>query len=142
MARGNAPTHTTATATLSLGMIAVPIAIYAATDDGLKVRRRQVTGPDAHEVGSKSYDKVTGDEVASTDIRKVFDTPNGAVELTDDEIVSVTAARPGVAEVVGFLPESVLTDGTYIPSGCTRSVPGWSARANPPSMTRSTERSR
>jgi DNA end-binding protein Ku len=102
------PTRATLTSSLVLGMVAIPIEIYAATEESSVRRSRYVRGTD-HPVGQKLYDKETGENVEMAQVMSCVTASDGSiVEITDDEISAAVAAAeefdPDTIKVLGFFP--------------------------------------
>lgn len=125
----NPPSRSTQNLTLSFnGLFVVPCALYSASEES-SISRKQYrvvvdeTGPmkgveQLHPVGSKSYDKITGGDVVTSDIVKMVeliddDGNESLVPITDDEIAQAMGDSATGLEIVGFLPLSHLSDGTY-----------------------------
>lgn len=108
-----APKRSTASATIGWGILSIPVSLYSGTEK-TGVSRKEFTA-DGHEVGRKPYDKVTGADVTQDQIVKRFQCPDGSlVDLTDDEISAVVQTTPGQMTIEGFLPSTVMSDGTYV----------------------------
>ena len=86
-AAGEAPKRASGSVVLGFGLVQIPLSVFSATDDGLKVSRRTFTA-EGHEVGKASYDKQTGKllEPGETVVMKAAASDGQTlVELTDDD---------------------------------------------------------
>lgn len=113
--RATAPKRSTKTLHLSFGPIPITCSIYTGSEH-VGVRRSEFVFRDDeyHPVGRKPYDKVTGDDVDNHEIQKMFQTDNGLVEVSDEEIESFIDFAGETAEVEHFLPLSLLANGHYV----------------------------
>lgn len=106
MAKARIPSRKSGSFTLSWGLITIPLAVYKATDES-NISRSMFTER-GHRVGTKWYNKETGEDVAFADIVKKYESENGWVELEDSEIDELLALQSGQAELIGFMPNSHL----------------------------------
>lgn len=106
---GPMPARSTATLTISWGLVQLPVSIYAGTDKGAAVTRKEFTA-DAHAVGRKPYDKVTGEDVTGDDVIKMAEAgPDHWIVLTDEEIELATGGvEKGLTDIVAFVPLSAI----------------------------------
>ena len=122
-----APSRSTGSFSISLGMLNVPVSLYTGTEE-VRVRRAQFTR-DGHKVGNqtcvKNDDGTYGAPVERTDIVKKYDTGDGLVDLSDDELDALSTVVPGVADLVSVQRVAFLYDGTYVPNGQV-----WQVRAS------------
>lgn len=91
--------------TLTWGLISIPVKLATGTERGTPVPRKQFT-PDGHEVGSRDYDKQTGENYEGPILKKVLASTGAYVELTDAEMeVAIgEAVPPGMMPIVTFVP--------------------------------------
>lgn len=117
----NPPSRSTQNLTLSFsGLFVVPCALYSGAEES-SVHRKQFVrdeNGDLHPVGKKDYDKITGNDVSSSDIVKMVEVMDDSgevslVEITDEEIEAAVGGVNTGLSIVGFLPLDRLTDGTY-----------------------------
>jgi DNA end-binding protein Ku len=114
-AAGPPPSRATASLTLSLGMVMVPVSVYSGIERPANAVPRHRYTADGHEVGQKPYDKVTGDILSPEDIVTKASASSGElVELSDDEIANIAGSRDGQAPIETFVPMERLYDGTYV----------------------------
>jgi DNA end-binding protein Ku len=105
-ARAKAPSRGTSSQTIQWGLLSIPIQVFTGQESGSAVPRKMFT-LDGNPVGSKSYDKVTGEDVDSSQIIKKATASDGTlVELSDEEIESAVTGGPhkGVAEIICRIP--------------------------------------
>ena len=102
-----APGRTYRNIQLKLGLVHIPVGLYTHVESTDSVRHEYVAvtledgSTELHEVGRKSIDKVTGEDVTSDQVIKGFRTEDGTVvEITDEELKLHTDA---VAEIVTFI---------------------------------------
>lgn len=106
--------------TLSWGMVAIPVQLFAGTEDSSVSRSEYVKDVDSEgnitylKVGRQSIVKDTGEKVDSSRVVKCIETEKGIVEVSDDEIANLVGAANGTASVVCFIKQSALFNGTYI----------------------------
>lgn len=113
-----APVRSTVVFTINFGMVPVKMRLFAPTEDNKILQKHQyvtVDGED-HEVGLKTYDKVTDELVDKSAIVKKVTVPNPnpvpgepelLIELGDDEIARVTAGTAvdrGDVSIECFIP--------------------------------------
>lgn len=133
MERAPAPTRSSATITVSFGLLSIPCAIYSGTEDTAVKRREFVrtfaTDEDGEPLvnedgepvinlvpaGRAPINKETGELVSNDDIVRLVETDHGPVEVTSEEWSALTGAAPGTAEVVCFLPLAHMAAGHYVP---------------------------
>ena len=115
---GSTPTRATASLTLGWGLVSIPVSLYAATEGAKAAVERHEYTADGHPVGRQPYDKVTGEPVTADVVVKMASASTGAlVELTDDELATLTAGPRGSADIEAFVPLLALADGTYVVEG-------------------------
>lgn len=84
------PKRATASLNLTWGLVQIPLQLFTATEDTKLIDRHTYTA-DGHPVGQRRYDKTTGVDVVDGDTKMMVTVGDKLVELTDDEIVDVTA---------------------------------------------------
>ena len=99
--------------TISCGLLNVPVEVFSGMTSGSGVKRKMFTDGD-HEVGYATIDKVTGQEVSRADVVKKVETPDGFVEVTEDEIEGLIQATPKTITVKSFHPVSEWSDDTLV----------------------------
>lgn len=109
MAKATAPSRSSGSLTISVGLVNVPVSVYSGTEDtGVK---RSRYSPAGNPVGMKNFDKVTGEDVEYGDLVMRYATPDGKlVELSDDEVAAASGASNGAAEVIAVLKRSFLDE--------------------------------
>lgn len=114
-----APARSTGTFSISFGLLNIPVALYTGTEE-VKVKRTQWTKT-GEKVGNqtcvKLEDGTYGRPVARDEIVKKYESDNGIVELSDDELDALGTMTAGVADMMGVLPFGFLANGSYVPSG-------------------------
>lgn len=114
-AAGPAPSRSTASLTLSLGMVMIPVSVYSGIERPANAVPRHKYTAEGDEVGMRPYNKRTLESVEADQIVTKATASDGTlVELTDDEIVSIAGVRDGQASIEVFIPLESLYDGTYI----------------------------
>lgn len=95
--------------TLTWGLISIPVKLATGTERGTPVPRKQFT-PDGHEVGSRDYDKQTGENYDGPIIKKALASNGVYVELTDDEMEQAIGGTvpPGMMPIVSFIDASTI----------------------------------
>lgn len=110
---GTVPSRTTANITVGFGLVSIPLAMYAGTDDGVKIKRSQFTTT-GHPVGNRNYDKATGEDYTGDIVKKVVLDDDRTIELTDEEMEAVVGGPiPGMTEITTFVPLAELGT-TYV----------------------------
>lgn len=99
-----APSRPTSTFTLMLGMVPVPVRLFTPTQNNVTVERKMFS-PDGNPVGMPLTDLVTGQRVDKASTVKKVDYNGELIELSDDELASVTA---GFAVDKGQVPIETL----------------------------------
>ena len=108
MSNAPAPSTTVSKQTISWGLINIPVKLFSATEE-TRVARKQFTGDDndLHPVGRQAVDKVTGEVIDQSAIRSFATASDGTlVELTDNEVASITGPSTGVAPIEALVPLS------------------------------------
>lgn len=88
--------------TLTFGTVAIPIKLFSATENRA-ISFKEVRESDGSRVSHKRVGADSGDEVAYGDIDKGYDTGNGVIVLTKDEIAAADGPRPKVVEIESFV---------------------------------------
>lgn len=108
-----APKRKTTSLTLSIGLLNIPVGLYTSTESS-SVSRKQFTA-EGNPVGSKSFDKVTGEDVERSQISYRYEVEaDKFVELTDAEMQAVLSNQKGLAQISGFRPLSQIVDGRFV----------------------------
>jgi non-homologous end joining protein Ku len=97
-----APTRSTATTVLSLGLVAIPVGLYTSTES-TRVARKEFTA-DGHEVGRQQFDKETGMPVKDGVVKMATATDGTMVELTDAEVEAATSPFGDEAKIEATVP--------------------------------------
>lgn len=111
-----APKRASASMTLSWGMVAIPVQLFSGTEDSSFSRSEYVKNDDGtySKVGRKPIIKETGGDVDSTQVVKAVEVEDGIVEISDEEVEGLIGATNGTAQIVCFIKQGVLFNGTYI----------------------------
>lgn len=114
-----APNRAVGKFAISFGLLNIPVSLYTGTEE-VRVKRTQWTR-DGQKVGNqtcvKNEDGTYGAPVERSEIIKRYDTGDGLVDLSDDEIDALSTTVPGVADILGIYKVALLSDGTYVPNG-------------------------
>ena len=114
-----APNRSVGSFSISFGLLNIPVSLYTGTEE-VTIKRTQWT-KDGERVGNQSRVKLEdgsyGEPVDRADIIKRYDTGDGLVDLSDDEIDALATTLPGVADLLGVVPVGLLYDGTYVANG-------------------------
>lgn len=108
-----APTRATNNITLTFGLLPIPVQLFKATEDTKAVERKQFSRSTGNPVGTQPIDKVTRKPVANDDIVYKAEVGDKWVELTDDELASVTAGsavEKGNVGIDAFVPLDAIGD--------------------------------
>lgn len=94
---------------MSLELIPIEVGIYSTVSEPQGLRKEFLLTEDGyHEVGRKSYDKVTGKVIEDTSlVVKGVNTENGVVEITDADLALTTEK---VCEIQGFVDLAKLSE--------------------------------
>lgn len=110
------PNRAILSTTIALGAIVIPVQLFSAHDEGAKIKRAEYT-TDGEKVGRVAAVKDENGDlirlVEPHEITKAFQSENGLVDLSDEEIAAVLQSGTGVSETLCFLPNALLHDGTY-----------------------------
>lgn len=134
MPRQPASTRATDHATLSFGLVSIPVAVYTGTvsDHGISrkmfVERAAVDEDgntvltdagsaklERHPVGYINVDKITHEEVPRTEVIKMIETEYGFVFVEDHEIEQLFTIQPKSIQVKEFQPLALFRQGHYVP---------------------------
>jgi non-homologous end joining protein Ku len=122
-----APSRSSGSFSISFGLLNIPVSLYTGTEE-VRVKRTQWT-KDGRKTGNqtcvKNDDGSYGEPVERHELVKRYDTGEGLVEISDDEIDALSTTIPGVADILGVLPQAHLHDGTYLANGSV-----WQVRAS------------
>jgi len=116
----NAPSRSTGTVPLTIGLMTLHLALYSSTEDSATRRSSYVEADDGngnkvlHAVGNKNYDKVTGNDVAKSDIIKVCEASDGTLVPVSDEELQAFCTENGTTEFIGFLDRDAY-EANYVP---------------------------
>jgi len=116
----NAPSRSTGTVPVTIGLMTLHLALYSATEDSATRRSSFVEADDGngnkvlHPVGNKSYDKVNGADVEKSDIIKCCEASDGTLVPVSDEELQAFLSENGDCEFVGFLDRSQY-EANYVP---------------------------
>lgn len=111
----NAPSRSSATVPVTIGLISLHLALYSATEDSATRRSSyvEVEVPDPtdpkktvkqlHPVGNKNYDKINGADVEKSDIIKCCESSDGTLVPVSDEDLQAFVTENGTCDFVGFL---------------------------------------
>lgn len=101
---GALPGRSSGTVPVTIGLVTINLALYSSIEDSA-VKRSQFIAVDdqLHPVGMKTYDKVTGDDVAREDIIKCIESSTGTIVPVSDEELQQFLAENGTSEFVGFV---------------------------------------
>ncbi len=95
-------------ATISFGLVAIPIKIYKATDSQ-KVSFKQINSKTGNLVGQKLYDKVTGEDVERADIIKGYEVATDEyVEFAPEEIKAIESPKTDAFNIKEFVSISAI----------------------------------
>jgi non-homologous end joining protein Ku len=114
------PKRASASMTLSWGMVAIPVQLFAGTETRGFTRSEYVKTVNGdgevsyNKVGRVSVIKDTGEPVDTEQVIKAVEVADGIVEITDEEVEAAMGAENGTAQVICFLKQSVLFGGGYV----------------------------
>jgi DNA end-binding protein Ku len=97
--------------TLSLGLVTVPVAMYAATEDHT-VPFRQIQRGTSDRIRLHRVNERTGEEVDYANIAKGFETDDDMVEVEPEELADISPGRSRSLEIETFVDLSDI-DPTY-----------------------------
>ena len=104
MAEAKEPSRSSASMTLSWGLVSIPLSVYNGTESTYVKRQEFVDGKIDHPAGRAIIDKTTGEVVDRARIVKMAEATTGDwVPLNDDEIKACTL-ETGLAEIIAFVP--------------------------------------
>lgn len=99
--------------------VAVPVSLYTGTVSDHGITRSRYVHNEAldedHEVGSKNYDKITGDDVEFSQIVNKIHTEYGPVFVEDHELEELFETTPDTIVVKTFQPLHMFHQGHYVP---------------------------
>ncbi len=101
-------------ATLSCGLITIPLAVYTSTVSSHGIKRKEFT-KDGHPVGRALLDKETNQVVTSDQVVRKIETEHGFVHVEDHEIEKLFTITPKTLTVKAFQPQHLFYSGAYVP---------------------------
>lgn len=107
MTRSPASTRAYEKATLTCGLLSVPISVFTATANDVGIKRNQFTA-EGHPVGNAAIDKITNEMIDRADIVKKIATEKGPVFVEDYEIEALLDVSPKSIVIKGFQPRTLL----------------------------------
>lgn len=109
-----APKRASASMTLSWGVVAIPVQLFSGTEDSGFSRSEYVKrGEEYLKVGRKNVIKDTGEDVDPANVVKAVEVDGGIVEVSDEELEAALGSENGTAQIVCFIKQQVLFNGTY-----------------------------
>jgi DNA end-binding protein Ku len=122
-----APSRASGKFSISFGLLNIGVDIFTGTEE-VRVKRSEYTSA-GRKVGNqkriKNEDGTYGEPVDKGDVVKKYESDNGLIEITDDEIDALSTVVPGVADILGVLRFDFLANGSYVPNGMV-----WQVRAS------------
>lgn len=106
------PSRSTATFTVMFGMVPVPIRLFTPTQENETTKRKLYTQDD-NPISRPNTDSVTGQVVPQDQCKKMVDVNGELVELSDDEIASITSGQAvdkGFVPIITLIPAETLND--------------------------------
>ncbi len=88
--------------TLTFGTVAIPIKLFSATENR-SISFKEVRESDGSRISHKRVGAESGEEIAYSEIDKGYDTGNGVLVLTKEEIAAADGPRPKVVEIEMFV---------------------------------------
>lgn len=98
--------------TLSFGLVALPMQLYAATETHT-IRFHQLQRGTSDRVRNKRVNERTGDEVPSEEIVKGYDMGDEYVVVEPDELAEIAPGRSRAMEISGFVDADSLDPVTF-----------------------------
>ncbi|HXX04673.1 MAG TPA: Ku protein [Xanthobacteraceae bacterium] len=96
---------------LRLSLVSCPIAIYPATSEREKISFNQINRETGHRIRYLKVDAETGEEVPSEQIIKGYEVAKGEyVEITDEELESITLESTKTIEIDEFVPKNEIDE--------------------------------
>lgn len=111
----NAPTRATTTTVLSLGLASISVELLTGSEESRASRSQFVivsdgdSAPEYHPVGTKPYDKITGEDISRDVIVKGVAVGEAVVPVSDEEMASFGMER-GETPILGFVRRADLTE--------------------------------
>lgn len=104
-------------ATISFGLVSIPVQLYSSSDNSRKVRFNYLS-PEGSRVKQQYVDAQTGEVVERSDLVKGYEFAKGQyVTFTPDELKALDAEATGAIEIVEFVPveqiDRAFIDKTY-----------------------------
>lgn len=95
---------------LRLSLVSCPVALYPATSDSQKVRFHLIDRETGHRIRMQKVDAETGDPVEPGDIVRGYETDDGFVEITDEDLSSIALDSSRTIDITRFVPRSEIDD--------------------------------
>jgi len=96
---------------LRLSLVSCPIALYPATSEREKISFHQINKETGNRIRYRKVDAETGEEVPSEQIIKGYEVAKGEyVEITDEELESVTLESTKTIEIDEFVPRTEIDE--------------------------------
>lgn len=87
---------------VTFGSVVIPVKVFSATENRT-ISFREVRESDGSPIAHARYGAESGDEIEYAEIEKAYDTGDGMVVLTKDEIAGADGPRPKVIEIESFV---------------------------------------
>jgi len=96
---------------LRLSLVSCPIQLFPVTSEREKISFNQINKQTGHRIRYRKVDEVTGEEVASDQIIKGYEIAKGQyIEITDEELESITLESTKTIEIDDFVPKAEIDD--------------------------------
>ncbi len=96
---------------LRLSLVSCPIQLFPVTSEREKISFNQINKQTGHRIRYRKVDEVTGEEVASDQIIKGYEIAKGQyIEITDEELESITLESTKTIEIDEFVPKAEIDD--------------------------------
>src|SRR6516165_11278518 len=100
---------------LRLSLVSCPIQLFPATSESEKIRFNQINKETGNRIRYSKVDGQTGEEVESANIIKGYEVAKGHyIEITDEELESVSLESVKIIEIDEFVPKSEIDNLYYI----------------------------
>lgn len=107
------PTRSSATITVSWGLVTIPLSVYSGSEEVRVARKEFVDGDPARPAGRAVIDKNAGFVISPDRVEKLAEADNGTWVKLDDDEIAACASPKGLAEIVSFVPMQGIWE--YIP---------------------------